>query len=144
MTESSVLDLNALQVDIAKRMAASAGTGEWSEVRITMFAIGPRAQASLVRVTPTGDEESIGDSGMASVALKKMRHAMGKGPSGAWFTATATLTRTGEITFTYDYQTEPEWDIPPEPEDYLRDIAAYPRPADQIPEWHPAHDATEQ
>ena len=138
---NSLVRMNELQVETARRMVASAGGAAWTELHLRMFAIGPQAQSVLWLTGPDGDRKGIRDTADADEPLNDLRDLMGRGPSGAWFTADAVLGRDGEITFEFDYQTEPAWDVPPEPEEYLRDIAAYPRPADQIPNWHPAHEA---
>ena len=94
--------MNELRFETARRMMASAGGADWTELHLRMFAIGPQAQSVLWLSGPDGDRKGIRDTADADEPLNDLRDLMGKGPGGAWFTADAVLRPDGEINFEFD------------------------------------------
>ncbi|WP_137726538.1 hypothetical protein [Prescottella subtropica] len=87
----------------------------------------------------------IPGGGKATLEWHRLRNLMAEqGGRGAWFSATARVTTDGRYSFDFDYDTEPNWRIPPADETYIADLKKFPRPADQIPTWHPGHPSRRQ
>ncbi len=54
---------------------------------------------------------------------------------GTWFTARCTITADGRMSFDFDYDNEPEWDIDVYPDAYAEDQEKYPRDEEHQPDW---------
>lgn len=70
-----------------------------------------------------------------SLAFDELREAMHREGTGAWYTAVVTVTRDGRITFDFDYDSEPAWDISADPQTYVEDLEMFPRDLAHQPTW---------
>jgi nicrotizing toxin Mtb-like protein len=71
----------------------------------------------------------------AAQALVELRRSMYDPARGAWFSVRYMLNAPGEFRIFYNYDHDPRWDPPAEPAVFQRDLAAYPRPAEKVPDW---------
>lgn len=73
-------------------------------------------------------------------AFTALRHAMADPERGAWLSATAHISRSGEADFSYDWMSKPDWgaDLGPDDALYLEELRKYPRAPEFIPYWYPS------
>lgn len=84
----------------------------------------------------TGDERhGISHNRGVSPLLRKLRAAMHRPDTGAWFTVTTLVRTDGTYTFDYDYDTEPAWPTTPDPDVYQHDTEHFPRSPRHTPPW---------
>jgi len=68
-------------------------------------------------------------------ALAELRRLMYTPERGAWFSARYLMNPPTEFRAYYNYEHDPLWNPPVPPEVFQRDLAAWPRPVDQVPGW---------
>jgi hypothetical protein len=132
---SSVGDL---QDEIATSRYRSAPYADWAELVTEYYSVGSHAETvaywisrdgGITRIEPDADR------------FHDLREAMATPERGAWFSAKLVVEPGGRHRFTFNYDDEPPWEVPPSPHAYLDDLAAHPRPAGDVPAWHPGGDA---
>lgn len=84
---------------------------------------------------PDGRGESERTPVAVIVALKALRRACYVPENGTWFGVRITVTPDGRATAEYNYDLEPEWDVPIDPIAYVTDQEKFPRDEDCQPEW---------
>ncbi|TCC24475.1 immunity protein YezG family protein [Kribbella sindirgiensis] len=67
--------------------------------------------------------------------FEELRREMYQPGKGTWLTAKVTVTATGHFATDFDYDHEPEWSIPVDEGIYATDLAAFPRDAENTPDW---------
>src|SRR4051812_36708912 len=72
-------------------------------------------------------------------ALAELRRLMYTPERGTWFSARYLMNPPTEFRAYYNYEHDPLWDPPVPPEVFHRDLAAWPRPAEQVPSWLTGH-----
>lgn len=93
---------------------------------------------STVHLTYSNGESKVVKSPIAMImAFKSLRETMATQDRGAWLSATLTAAPDGKCAFDYNYDVRPDWTVQPADETYIADLEAFPRPADQIPDWYP-------
>ncbi|MEH0110213.1 hypothetical protein V6N00_10920 [Tersicoccus sp. MR15.9] len=82
-----------------------------------------------------GIEQSIRGDRELSDAIGELRQLMYRDGAGTWFSARFTVTAEGKADASYNYDDEPGWDFPPDPQIYATDLQAFPRDDAHVPEW---------
>ena len=67
--------------------------------------------------------------------FEELRREMYQPGKGTWLTAKVTVTSTGHFATDFDYDHEPAWSIPVDATIYPADLAAFPRDAENTPDW---------
>jgi hypothetical protein len=65
----------------------------------------------------------------------ELRAVMYRPGAGTWFSTTITVTRSGQLSADFNYDSEPEWGTEPVPEAYAQDIEKFPRDESAVPDW---------
>lgn len=68
-------------------------------------------------------------------AIKDLRAACYIPGKGTWFGVKITVTPDGRATAEYNYDREPEWDVPVDPIAYVTDQEKFPRDEECQPDW---------
>ncbi len=79
--------------------------------------------------------ESLRTPASVSRARKALRAASYREGAGTWFSAKFTVTAAGAFTAEYNYDAEPEWDVPVDSIAYVTDQKHFPRDEEHQPEW---------
>ncbi|WP_068494061.1 hypothetical protein [Pseudoclavibacter helvolus] len=79
--------------------------------------------------------ESLRTPASLSPARKALRAASYREGAGTWFSAKFTVTAAGAFTAEYNYNDEPEWDVPVDSIAYVTDQKHFPRDEEHQPEW---------
>ncbi|XVQ12476.1 immunity protein YezG family protein [Spirillospora sp. CA-255316] len=133
-----IADMSPAQLfnQIGRILVADAPSG-WQEILLTERYLFRRSEEVALATLKDGRVKGFtpGD-GFELIdlftALRKITYQPGK---GAWFTAKFKLTIDGKFSIDYDYDNEPEWDVPIVPETYAEDLERFPRAPEYIPEW---------
>jgi hypothetical protein len=133
------LDIGQLQVTIARETYRAAPVSGWRTIVLTYRSAGSFGEADSVAVSADGERTRIGTPTAAILAYRDLRRATAGVAHGAWFTSTMTVGRDGEFEFEFDHRSEPRWTTRPDDAELLDDLARHPRPAAEIPAWHPGH-----
>lgn len=108
----------------------------WTEIQAVYLEASTTSQFQSSAVLPDGEKVWLRgvphDVDYAFEELRKLLYQEGK---GAWYTAHATVTSEGRISFDFDYDNEPAWATPVVPQTYVEDLALFPRDPDQQPQW---------
>ena len=67
--------------------------------------------------------------------VRSLREVMYRPDSGTWFSMEMTVTSTGAMTARFNYDNEPEWDVPVDPVSYVNDAKKFPRDEAHQPVW---------
>lgn len=132
-------DVAALQATIALETFSAVPQGDWVQVVVNFLSAGRIAESRCRLVRSDGAAASIKTPAKTVYAYADLREAMATGKHGAWFSSSMTVDRQGRFEFAFDYLNEPGWGVQPTDEALLEDLAAHPRPASEIPAWHPAY-----
>ncbi|MGO2750329.1 MAG: hypothetical protein ACTIA6_09790 [Pseudoclavibacter sp.] len=79
--------------------------------------------------------ESLRTPDSVSDARRALRAASYRDGAGTWFSAKFTVTAAGAFTAEYNYNDEPEWDVPVDSIAYVTDQKHFPRDEEHQPEW---------
>ncbi|GGC97119.1 hypothetical protein GCM10011512_25160 [Tersicoccus solisilvae] len=82
-----------------------------------------------------GNRQSLQGSDEVDDAVDDLRAAMYRPGSGTWFSAVLTVTAAGKADASYNYDDEPTWPFPVDPQVYATDLEAFPRDDAHLPEW---------
>lgn len=121
------------------------GPGGWTTSEATYVELGDVSSVEFWRTERDGSRTWVDDTSSWE-AFRELRAAMA-GPHGAWLSATLTLHADGQYAFSYNYDERPRWadGMEVEPEGFLADQQRFPRPWEEIPDWHPVKERyTEQ
>jgi Immunity protein YezG-like len=128
--------------DLYQRIANSAVTNlpeEWQTARITIYMVSTRSHLEAEYTTqPDSEPVSFRSDRDAIRAFKELRKLTAQPGKGAWYGAVFTVDRAGKFDVTFDYDTKPAFPGGIEDESYLKDLEAFPRDPEYIPEWMPA------
>ncbi|HWD04509.1 MAG TPA: TNT domain-containing protein [Amycolatopsis sp.] len=117
--------------------------GGWTRVAAQFRQVGDYAE---LEVRAVGDENgpvsvSLPAPPKLSALFSQLRAAMYEPDTGTWFQGTFTLDAESQFDFDFDADREPTWRLPPNdggqpaPRSYAVELANYPRPEKQLPEW---------
>jgi hypothetical protein len=133
MTEQS----QQLLARIGKSMARSAPSG-WEEAELKITGAGPMSGTTLLANSADGaTDRKIGIDHDGQDAADQLRKEMYQHGKGTWYNASITLTHTGKLTASFDYDTPP-FDGDADPDLLLADQQLFPRDPEHLPAWHPA------
>jgi len=85
--------------------------------------------------SPNGRFNSIRLPYKVSKLSRALRSANYRAGAGTWFSIRLTVTAAGAATAGYNYDSEPEWDVPVDPIAYVTDQEKFPRDEDKQPDW---------
>ncbi|HEY8454518.1 MAG TPA: immunity protein YezG family protein [Actinopolymorphaceae bacterium] len=109
---------------------------DWASVKITCHMIWATARFENTYTTTSGEQVRFQSPPSLWDQFTELREATYAPNQGAWYTAELTLDREGNLEVNFDYDNKPN--LPPAgDEDYLEDLARYPREPDAIPSWMP-------
>jgi hypothetical protein len=136
--EIDASSVGELQHQIAMSRYRSAPNADWAELVAEYYSAGGYEETVAYWISPDGQIARIEPDADVN-RFHDLREAMATPEHGAWFAAKLVVEPDGRHRFTFDYDFEPPWEVPPSPQTYLDDLAAHPRPADRVPAWHPGH-----
>lgn len=130
-----------LQTQAARALIDGTREYPWETLVCDFRSVGSFGEVDVTVSGPTLPSERIAPpSGLVST-MAKLRKAMATAEHGAWFAATITLRRADgsvDLNVKYNYDDRPAWNLEPDDEAYREDLQRYPRPANEVPAWHPA------
>jgi hypothetical protein len=129
--------------EIVEQLAAmlhEARDPSWAEVAIEIaFADGFSQFRTWFRTSYDGDWQPTGRYAGRSEDFAELfaglRRLMYRAGPGTWFSARLTVSDQGDYRSDYDFDNEPRFDPPVDPELYARDLETFPRAAARIPSW---------
>lgn len=131
---------SAILSKLGAAMAAAAPDG-WQRITLTVSAVSSTMDTKLaIELADGSTDRSRGIDVDAQMLCDDLRESMYTEGSGTWYNATIELTPPGKIEAGFDY------DNPPFGGDFSADMLeddqeAFPRDAEHLPAWHPAHQA---
>ena len=138
--EIDASSVGELQHQIAMSGYQSAPDADWAELVAEYYSAGGYAETVAYWISPARQITRMPPDAHVN-RFDDLREAMVTPEYGAWFAAELVVEPDGRHRFTFDYDDEPPWEVPPSPQIYLDDLAAHPRPAHRVPAWHPGHAA---
>ena len=124
---------NELELEIARMLAGAPAPG-WTSLKIEMNCVG-NVQGGLIFVDRNGVEEREFPPRPSYRRFRELRDAMFREGHGTWFSMTVELESDGHMRASYNYDQEPEWDVPIGDDEYAADLERYPRRPEHIPQW---------
>lgn len=128
MSEIGVIDT------IARALVADLPAG-WREVSAVYRATTSYAELDADVVLPSGKTQVETLPEGLEDHFEELRREMYQPGKGTWLTAKVTVTSTGHFATDFDYDHEPAWSIPVDATIYPADLAAFPRDAENTPDW---------
>jgi ribosomal protein L24E len=120
---------------LATELAAAQST-DWDRIRFTVSVVDGHTRSQCFGERdgmPTAAREAR--TGTFAEALAALRAAMHTPGRGTWFGMTLTFTPDDLAETAFDYDDEPQFLPPLDPEAYARDLEQYPRDVDRQPAW---------
>ena len=127
--------------DLARELAAQMRPGDEAVVLLCSVL----APVTLERMRAIHADGRLVDDGVrydslrtpatVSKAMDSVRAASYREGAGTWFSAKFTVTAAGAFTAEYNYDAEPEWDVPVDSIAYVTDQKHFPRDEEHQPEW---------
>jgi hypothetical protein len=108
------------------------------QVRVLVQSVGGFSQQYLTTIAADGSETELDAWTQDSFDddLDALRAATATPDGGAWFTATITARRDGDVSAHYDYDAEPDFGpVPATATNYRTDLTRFPRSEANIPQW---------
>ncbi len=124
-----------LQQVIGMEFMNSAPRDGWTTGVVTYRQVGNAFQAEATAMDPTGQHIGGSTTTPMVMAFRDLRGAFARPDTGTWFTAVLTITPAGEMSFDFDYDTEPAWHAPKSVGHYLEEWGQYPRSPEHTPAW---------
>jgi hypothetical protein len=120
---------------IARALTAQLPDG-WREVSATYRATAPYAELDAEMIGSSGQPAQVDPlpEGLES-HFETLRLQMYQPGKGAWLTARITITPEGHFSTDFDYENEPAWSIPVNPDIYATDLSEFPREHQYTPDW---------
>jgi hypothetical protein len=108
---------------------------DWTQIDFTLSALAGIMSPGCTVRREGGAIEDIDPPDEAWQLLTELRDEMYQPGKGAWFTAKYTITRPGRFNVDFDYESEPDFDVPPSALSYLYDFEHFPRDTANTPDW---------
>ncbi|WP_415855655.1 hypothetical protein [Sinomonas sp. G460-2] len=96
-----------------------------------ILAVNPTGQYA----TPEGRVNAVTGSEALFLAVRELRETSYQEGLGTWYGLRVEVTPSGGATADYNYDDEPTWDPPVDPEAYVLDQRTFPRDEDERPDW---------
>jgi hypothetical protein len=126
---------------IARALTADLPAG-WQAVTATYLATAPYAELDASATGPSGEQAQLDPIPESLEDLfETLRRQMYQAGKGAWLTARITITAAGHFSTDFDYDHEPAWSIPVDPQIYADDLVEFPRSDEHTPTWMQARRA---
>lgn len=113
--------------------------GPWTSLVFSDRSLATYGEDTLVVYRPDGTaDETQAPPRQISKLVMKLRKVMYRPGAGTWLSAQWTITNHGDSiasSAAFNYDDEPEWFEPIEPEHYALDLEDFPRDAGSIPPW---------
>lgn len=130
--------------DSARRSAPE----DWQKIVLHAEALANSVEVGFIVTLTDGTlTKKVRSEDDLGLQIAELRSEMHDAARGTWFLADFTIEGT-EVTADFDYDTcpfgglvdddDPDIEADADPELVLKDHQMYPRPADQLPHWHPA------
>ncbi|MGL4338831.1 MAG: hypothetical protein ACRCSP_00190 [Rhodoglobus sp.] len=107
----------------------------WTKLMYRTMRVAPYGQEGTYITKPDGEIELDFPSRGVPRLVRELREVMYRPGTGTWFTFTLTVTPQGGVDAQFNYDDEPEWDLPQEPVLYVEDLERFPRDGEHIPAW---------
>lgn len=124
---------NELELEIARLVAEVPATG-WTSLKFGMKCVG-NVQGGLIFVDRNGVEEREFPPRPSYRRVRELRDIMYREGHGTWFAMAVEVENDGHLHASYNYDYEPEWEVPIGDDEYVTDLERYPRTADHTPQW---------
>ncbi|MEU5691213.1 TNT domain-containing protein [Actinosynnema sp. NPDC020468] len=109
--------------------------GDWEQLWVDLRLLGSHLEVESNGVTIFGRAFAWDLPDEALPILLQLRDGMATSTRGAWYSMKLHLVHPDTYSVEFNRDREPDWTSPPEPRHRDEELAAYPRPADQTPEW---------
>jgi hypothetical protein len=108
---------------------------DWEKIEFTLDALAEIDTAECIAHRRDGSSVAIDPPDDAWELLSDLRESMYQPGKGTWYKAKFAITRPGNYDVDFDYDNEPEFDIPPAAQSYHFDLERFPRDDTNIPSW---------
>lgn len=127
-----------LQQEVARRAVADAGEREWD--RITLSYVDVDVVSTLDLQVHLGEKAERLTRFTCDDPYHELRAAMATPEHGTWYSSTCEITEDGRFRFHFEQEERPVLGggVPVTDESLIADQERFPRPADELPAWHPA------
>ncbi|WP_016895937.1 immunity protein YezG family protein [Mycobacteroides abscessus] len=132
-----LVQLGDAQTKVVKPLFDALPPAGWRVATVEYRKAGSVAESKVAVTTDDGQTDIVKSPIDMIRAFKDLREIMASQGNGAWLSVTLTAQPDGKCSFDYNYTELPNWTVQPTDETYIEDLAKYPRPADQIPDWYP-------
>jgi len=120
--------------DAIARTLLDAVTTDWTSIEYRRTVLSATSEGRLRIAYGERTEQPLAPRDVAKLA-KQLRDVMFQEGSGTWYTFTLTMTPPASVTSQFDYDNEPEWDVPVDPIAYVTDQHTHPRDLEHQPPW---------
>jgi hypothetical protein len=117
------------------RLIADSQTSGWKAFTYQIRALAGYQQDEVLVTRPDGTVEQKFPPDDLIDQTEELRTAMYRAGAGTWFSATLSVDRSGSMSADFNYDQEPDWSRPVEPEWYVKDLEKFPRDESAIPNW---------
>ena len=120
--------------DILAALRSGAPVG-WARVKLDVWA---NVMAyEIAASAQDGNGRFAGEVRLPEITgqLVELRDEMYEPERGAWLSARFVLNREGEPEVSFNYDDDPQWTPQLHPAAFARDLEAYPRPEERVPQW---------
>lgn len=121
-------------IEIGRGLASGAPEG-WLRIEADVFMLAEVSTASVEVFKEDGNREFFDIPFSVSMAFRELREGMHTPEYGTWFSAQYSLEKPGRFKVDYDYDNEPLFPYPLDPERYANDYVNFPRSVENIPGW---------
>lgn len=102
---------------------------------LRVSSLAPTSLLSLEVRDEAGRKDSVRTRGPFAAQAEALRALMYRPEVGTWFSFEMTVTTSGSVTTRFNFDDEPEWDVPVDPVAYLVDQEKFPRDEAHQPDW---------
>ncbi len=140
MAQATLVEQAAQSLRGARRLSSAGITqpteplGAWDLLTASVSLLDRSGQSTFVAVSG-GQEARIEPPGDIWGFFRELRRVMYVDGSGTWFTAEVEVPRDGPAVARFDYDAEPDWQVPPGAREYVQDFKRFPRDAEHTPAW---------
>jgi len=129
-------ELSRTSIDGIVQVLVVAVPSGWERARLDVRQLG-WSRERLATVTVGSDTwKPIPHASQPAIEhIDNLRDATASPGTGAWFTAVITVTSDGEVTTEFDYDSEPDIEMPLDLGDFTDELENWPRDPEHIPEW---------
>lgn len=134
--------MQELQDEIVSATLDAVSGADWTTATILYRKVAKYGEAEMIVTAADGSTSQPKLPSDVVFAFSDLRKAMATPNHGTWLSAIVTVRKDDVADFEFNYDQQPNWNVEVAPEIYLEDLDLYPRPADEVPSWHPGRKAS--